>query len=364
MSARAVIATTPLQGATTRTERRTPISATDLALGLRMLADLIDAGLPVTRALGAMDAVSPNGWHRAIPSLERSLQEGQSLSAGLNDAPIAVPPLVVGIIAAGEAGHGLAAAVRRAAELTETSAESRARVRAALAYPMVLAISGTMAVGLMVGVVLPRFGAVLAQLDRPLPQSTRLLLDTTSALRSVSLPAFVALLAFVAVVRAWTATTSGRRQWHALLLRLPVLGKVRFAMASARVSWTLAALLDAGVTIRRAIPFAARASGDAEVETRLLAASARVTTGESATQAFARTGALTPLALRLAAAGEQSGRFAGMLVHAATLEQARAERVVRTVVRLLEPAVVLLFAVVVGVIAAALLQAVYSVRPT
>src|SRR5439155_7465366 len=98
------------------------ISPADLALGLRIIADLLEAGLPVRRALAAFTTVSPAAWRPAIPHLQESMKEGRSVAAALGDAPIDIPPLVVGIVAAGEAGNGLAGAIRRAAEVTESTA--------------------------------------------------------------------------------------------------------------------------------------------------------------------------------------------------------------------------------------------------
>ena len=347
-----------------RAAHRESISASDLAIGLRMLADLLDAGLPVRRALDVLMTVAPETWVRVISHLQRSLREGRSLAVCLAEAPVVFPPLVVGIVAAGEAGPGLRSAVRRAAELTEAAAAMRASVRAALAYPLVLAITTAVAVCFMVGVVLPRFAAVLADFHQTLPWSTRRLFQVATIARQASVPA-LALMAGVAIgVHTWTATARGRRQWHALLLRVPLIGDARFAVASARAAFTLASLLEAGVTIRRSLVFAGQASGDAEVEARLLLARDRIARGEPAAPAFAATSALTPLIVRLAAAGEESGRFAGMLLHAASLEQARCDRMLRAAVRLLEPALVLGFAAIVAMVAVALLQAVYSVRPT
>lgn len=345
-------------------ERRTSIPDSDLALGLRMLADLLDAGMPVTRALHTLAEVAPASWRRMLPSLLAAVQEGKSLGAALRDAPAAIPPLVIGMTLAGEVGGNVGAAIRRAAELTESVAHTRAAVRAALAYPVILALTGTGTIALMVGVVIPRFAAILADLGQSLPLSTRMVMRAALLTREAFLPAFVVLLLLGVGVRAWVGTERGRRSWHGALLRTPLIGTIRRASATARSAFTLATLLETGVPIRSAIPFAARASGDAEVAARIIAAGSRVESGHSIGQALRETDAFTPLAVRLTQAGEQSGHLASMLKHAAKLEQERSERIMRAMVRLLEPALILVFAGVVALVAAALLQAVYAVRPT
>jgi general secretion pathway protein F len=346
-----------------RPSRRDPISSADLALGLRILGDLLESGLPVGRALHAFEDLAPKGWRVALPYIRQSIREGQGLASALADAPVDIPPLVVGITQAGEAGGRIAPAVRRAAELTEATAETEAAVRAALAYPAVVALAGVCAVTVLITVVLPRFAKILVDLGQALPASTRLVIAIAATARAMLVPAVLLLTAILVAWRAWTLTPAGRRSWHRTLLALPVIGAVRRSSAVARMAHSLSALLDSGIAIATAMTFAARATADGELEARILDARVKVTTGQSLSQALEATGATTQTAVRLIRAGEESGRLSAMLSHAARIEQQRADRVVRAAVRMLEPILLLAFASVVALVAAALLQAIYSVRP-
>jgi len=109
---------------------------------------------------------------------------------------------------------------------------------------------------------------------------------------------------------------------------------------------------------------AAQAAGDAAIQERILAARTSVVAGARPSAAFLTEHALTPIAARLVRAGEETGALATMLAHAARLEGERATQRVRAAVRLLEPALILTFGGLVALVAAALLQAIYSVRPT
>ncbi|MFN2397818.1 MAG: type II secretion system F family protein [Gemmatimonadaceae bacterium] len=127
------------------TERgRSRIPAQDLALGLRVLATLLEAGLPISRAMQSLGELVPRSWAPAIPELRESVRQGQSLAASLASSSLAFPPVAIGIIKAGEGGSGLAASARRAAEMAESAAATRSALRSALAYPLVLAAGGTM----------------------------------------------------------------------------------------------------------------------------------------------------------------------------------------------------------------------------
>jgi type II secretory pathway component PulF len=112
-----------------------------------------------------------------------------------------------------------------------------------------------------------------------------------------------------------------------------------------------------------ALEIAREAAGDAAVASRIAGARSRVAEGQGLTSALEATGSLTSNALQLAAIGEGSGRLPILLAKAADLDDAEAERRLKTLVSLLEPAMILLFAGLVAFVAAALLQAVYALRP-
>lgn len=341
---------------------RLPVA--DLALGLRVLATLLDAGLPLARALSAMDDLVPASWRAGLPAVREAVRQGGTLASALSSSALGVPPLVIGMVQAGEAGSGIAPAVRRAAELTEQAAATRRALRSALAYPLVLAVAGLLSVALMVTVVLPRFATILADLGQDLPQGARMLLAASDAVRAGWLPALAAVVLSLVAWRAWVSGEAGRRAWDAFLLALPVVGDVRRASAVSRFAAALAALLDSGVPIAPALQHASRAMGDAALAARVLTARDAVVAGGGLARALEGADALTPTAARLLRAGEEAGQVAGMLQHASRIEGERAELRVKGAVRLLEPLLIVGFGGLVAVVAGSLLQAVYSIRPT
>jgi len=344
--------------------RRRGLSAAHLGLGLRILADLLAAGLTVRRALAAFEELAPAAWRAALPAIRESVRQGRSLGAALGDAPVTIPREIVGIIEAGEAGSGLAQAVRRAADLTEEAATVQAALAAALAYPIILAMTGMAALAVIVGVVLPRFALILADIGQSLPPLTRAVLAVGAVLQHSS--AWLAVVAGLLVVawRAAVATPRGRRVWHRLLLHTPLFGGVRRSAAASRFCTSLSALLESGVPVAAAMPHAARATGDAVLGNAVLAAREQVVHGDRPSRALAAHDAATTTVYRLIAAGETSGLLAQMLVHAARIERERAIGRTRAIIRLLEPSLILVFGGLVAVVAAALLQALYSMRPS
>lgn len=336
----------------------------DLALGLRVLGGLLDSGLAMSRALRVFEDLAPTAWKPAIPHLQQCIREGGGLAQALASAPIAIPAVVVGITQAGEAGGAIGPAVRRAADMMETNAATRAAMQAALTYPAILAVAGCASIGILVGVVLPRFAEILADLNQQLPVATRIVLTTSQVARQIALPAGGIIAVAVVVWRAWVSTDKGRERWHEILRQIPLIGTARRSAAAARAALSLSALLESGIPTIEALRFAGRSAGDAAMERRLSVACSDVAAGRSLSAAFLASDALTPTAVQLLRAGEETGRVSEMLAHAAKLEQERSQRITQTAVRALEPALIFTFATIVALVAAALLQAVYSVRPT
>ncbi len=353
----------PIEIATARfVASRSMPRGSDVAPGLRVLANLLAADIPMSRTLATFEKLAPDSWAPACTAIRERVRTGGRLADGLRD-DAGLPPVLAGIISAGESSGDLAPAVLRSAELAEETASLKSAIRGALVYPAILLVAGACSVALLVGVVLPRFAVMLADTGQQPPPLTRFVLQATAAMQHNSvLAAIILILGFVGW-RIWTGSANGSVAWSNLLLRLPGVGSVRRAAATSRVCTAMAALLDSGVPAATALRRAATAAGDPAIESRLAVARAGVTRGESIGLALEQSSALTVAAIRLIRAGEESGRVATLCIHAARIESERARELTRAAVRLVEPILILTFGVIVAVVSGALLQAVYAIHP-
>ncbi len=334
----------------------------DDASALRVLGSLLGAGMSVDRALGVLALASRGRWQTAAPRARSAVREGSSLSTALNGAA-GLPPAVLGLLRSGEASGRVAKGVQRAADLMEESVAARSALRSAMAYPLLLAVASLTAMTLMITIVVPKFGAILRDTGGTLPDSTRFLLGFADTARALLLPACALLIAVLIVHRAQLATPTGRIRWHRWLLHLPLIGGIRQAAATARFCETLGALLEGGVKLPAALSGAGQAAGDDFVQSVCDEARTRVIAGAALSAALGATPFLSPIAANLLRAGEEAGAVAAMLTHAGRMEAQRARDLTSLAVRFVEPALILVFGGAVALIAAALLQAVYSVRP-
>jgi type II secretory pathway component PulF len=336
-------------------------SARALATAFQCLATLVDAGVPLEQALQATERVASRQLRGALARVATRVREGGSLGSAFAAEGRMIPGVAIGLLRAGERGVGLAAGLTQAAAQLEREAETSARIRGALTYPMLLATVGSLSVAVIVLFVVPRFVTILGDLGQALPLATRMLITVSDVVRRFGL-AVVAVLAVAAVFGA-RLLQKRRVAWEAWLLSLPLIGAIRHSFATARTSRALGALLGTGTPALVALTIARDATGNAATTDRLERARNRVSEGSSLSAALSGVAALTPTAHQLVTIGEASGRLSVMLAKAADFEEREAERKLKNLVALLEPALILGFAGLVAFVAAALLQAVYSLRP-
>ncbi|PYO69988.1 MAG: hypothetical protein DMD37_05080 [Gemmatimonadetes bacterium] len=337
------------------------ISAQHLATVFQSLASLVEAGVPLEKALRATQPLATGKLGEALERVGARVREGASLGTALAQEHGLFSGVTVGLVRAGERGVGLDRALQQAALQLEREAETVAKLRAALAYPMLLAVVGTISAGVIMLFVVPRFVALLSDLGQALPVATRILIGVSATARRFGL--VIGAGACIGTVAGTRLIAARRAVWHGWLLSLPVVGPIRHALATARACRTLSALLGTGTPALAALQIARDAAGDEAVGARLDAARSPVAEGGALSNALEATGAMTPGALQLARIGEGSGRLAPLLAKAAELEEREAERRLKTLVTFVEPALILMFAALVAFVAAALLQAVYSLRP-
>jgi type II secretory pathway component PulF len=353
----------PVEVTVAEAERKAAASRRDLAIGFRGIAALVAAGVPLERALAASEPLASGHLRETLSAARARLREGASLANALAVGRGVVPGLVLGMIRAGERGSQLGTALEQVAIHLEQEADLIARVRQALTYPVLLAVAGIASVLVITTVVVPRFAAILADLGQQLPLATQVLLGVSGFLARFWIPLVAIVAAAIWGLIEWIRRPTGRKQVEEVLLKLPFIGTVRKALATARVMRALGGMLRSGMPLVPALDAAREAAGDLAIGERLERVRERVLQGAALANALEREAAVSPSALQLVMVGESSGRVGEMALGAGNLAAQEAERGLRTLVTALEPALVIAFGGLVAFTAAALLQAVYSLRP-
>jgi type II secretory pathway component PulF len=341
-----------------------PAGRRQLAIVFRSLASLVSAGLPVERAIGATLPLARGPSRQLLADAHQAIHEGSSVGTALSAGAGLIPEVVVGMVRAGERAGQLGIAFERAASHLEQEAELLGRLRQSLAYPMMLAVTGTVSVLVIGTVVVPRFAVLLEDMGQTLPLSTRLLLAGSSALTSHGVMLGIILAIIAVVTRQACRAPAVNVRLHEVMLGLPVIGAVRHALASARFCRAFAGTLQSGMPALPALGAGMEAAGNVVIASRLEQARERVSRGQPLAASLSAERAVVPVCAQLLAVGEAGGRLAELADRAADVAASEGERALQTLVSVIEPLFIVLFGGIVIFVAMALLQAVYGLRPS
>src|SRR5437773_2774281 len=282
------------------------LGAEELAAATRQFATLAGAGVPVAEALAAVAEQSEH------------------------------PALVRGLTVAG----ALATVLARLADHTEASAALRARLRAALTYPAVMAAATVAVLVFLLAWVVPQLTQLFAETGTRLPLATRLLIAVTSVVGRTWWLLLVAGAGAAWGLARWAATPAGRARLDAALLGAPLAGPIVRKAAVARFARTLETLLAGGLPLDVALGIAGAATGNCRLADAVASAREAVRQGEPLAPALRRTGVFPPLVVHLAAVGERAGALGAMLERAAAAYEREVETTISAATALVEPPLV------------------------
>lgn len=333
------------------------------ALWARSMAAMLGAGLPMDRALEFVaEQVDGGRLAGAAREVRDAVRGGAPLSQALRAREHDFGTLLPAAAEAGEASGALPESLERAAAELEALESLRGELRAALVYPAIMAFAIGAGVTVLLLVVVPRFAAMLTDVGGQLPLSTRVLVGTSGLLTGWWWLWIGLAVVGGGLAQRWLADSANRRRFHAARLGWPLVGQLERAWVSAQFTRTLALLLRAGTPILGALAVARAGVTNLALAVAIAEAEDAVRSGQRLAPSLA--GVVPPLAARMLAAGEESGRLDELALRAAQLLDDDVRRTIRAMVALVEPAMILLLGAVVGFVALAMIQAIYAVNAT
>ncbi len=342
---------------------RRGVAAVDLALMTRQLATLVRSGLPLEEAVRAVSQQTEKPRLKSMLLGVRSrVMEGHSLAAGLAEFPHVFPELYRATVAAGEQSGHLDVVLERLADYTESRQQLRQKIQLALFYPALLTVLAISVVVLLLTFVVPQVVQVFDNIGQQLPILTRGLIALSDFMRAYGL-VLLLLLAVAGTGFAWLLRKPGpRRQWHALLLRLPLVSRLTRGLNTARFARTFSILLASGVPVLEALRISAEVIDNLPMRDAVEAAARKVREGASIFSALDKSGYFPPMTLHLIASGEASGRLEDMLERAATSQEREIEVMVATLLGLFEPLLIVVMGGLVLIIVLAILLPIFDLN--
>lgn len=344
--------------------RPTRLSAAERALVTRQLASLLRSGLPVVEALQVTAQQSSRPALQGLLMQVRSrVQEGRSLAQALAEQAGPFDDMYCAMVRAGESSGYLGEVLERLAEHAESGQQLQQRLQMAMIYPLALLSVAVGVVSLLMVFVVPSLTRIFINSGQELPALTQVLISLSNFFTSAwALAALMFVVLLLSVIRYRLRDAARRRRWHALLLRLPLLGTILLQADSARFASTLSILVGSGVPLLDALRIANRVLKNRILYERSQEVADALQQGSSLTRALRNADIFPPLLVSMVASGEANGSLAEQLAYAARNQNRELEMKLTTTMALLEPLTILIMGGLVTLIMLAILLPIFTIN--
>jgi len=342
---------------------RRKVSQQQLLQLTRELGTLLGAGLPLDRSLSILGGLVEGGeLSKILRSLVEAVRAGKSLAASMAEHPEVFPKIYVNMIRAGEAGGILESVLRYLTEYLESTLALKEEVKSALIYPAILASAAGLSLIVMFVFVIPRFSAIFRDVNKSLPLITKLVINLSLTLSQYGWIILLVLIGIVGAAIFYIRSPEGKGEWDRLCLRAWLFGELVRKFETARFARTLSALMKGGVPLLDALGTVQGVIGNRLLARAISQVQVRVREGKGMARPLSESGLFPPLALNMIAVGEETGKLDGMLAEVANYYDQEVKRTTKRLTSLLEPALILVMGLIVGVVVISMLLAIFSIN--
>jgi len=339
------------------------LSASELSLLTRQLATLVRAALPLEESLQAVADQSESQKIKMVLIAVRSdVLTGKPLALSMQAFPRIFPKDFIATVSAGEESGDLAMVLERLADHVERSQALKQKIVGAMLYPIILSI---VAVSVVVGLltfVVPQIIHVFDSMDQELPPLTQNLIFISELLQNQGHYIALGIIIVSILIYKLLQNPAIKKNWHLLLLKLPLISPLIRTLNSAKLCRTLSTLLVSGVPMLTALNIAAKVITNIPMHDTIEQAIQEIREGSSLSHALKRGIGFPPLTIHLIASGESSGQIDAMLEKAAETQERELQGWISSFLTILEPLLLLSMGGIVLTIVLAIMLPIFNLN--
>ncbi len=341
-----------------------PVKTAELVIFVRQFATMIDAGLPLVQCLEILSGQGENkAFNKVLKEIKSYVEQGGTFSEGLRKHPKIFDDLFVNLVHAGEMGGILDTILQRLAVYIEKRVKLQRQVKSATVYPTAVLCIAIIVVIVMLTKVIPAFQGMFAEFggEDELPGPTKWVIGISEWFMENGLWLFLSFILIGMGITYSYRTTAGKRFWHNLFLRAPIIGPVMRKIAVSRFTRTLGTLLSSGVPILDAMGIVSRASGNVIVEQAINDTADKIREGRTMSEPLMETNVFPSMVVQMIGVGEQTGALDTMLNKIADFYEEEVDIAVAGLTSLLEPIMMVVIGGIVGFILIAMYMPIFDI---
>jgi type II secretory pathway component PulF len=327
------------------------------------LADLMHSGVPLLKAIDLLEAQSVNPTlSEVLREVRAKVADGTTLADAMRPFPRVFNELSVSMVRVGQEGGFLEDVLKRIATFTDHQEDLKGKVVGALAYPVFLAVIGLIVLNVLVIFFVPKFEQIFKKLEEKgeLPTLTIGLMNLSHFMQNYWWAVILAVVGVVALYKRWVKTEAGRLKMDRFRLKLPGFGKLYLGLSLSRFTRILGTMLHNGIPILKALQIAKDSTGNKVLAHAIEESAENVTGGQKLADPFRRNAYFPKDVVEMIAIAEESNTLDKTLVDIADSLERRSARQLELFVRLLEPVMLLVMAMVTLTVVLGLLLPVFK----
>lgn len=310
----------------------------ELVVFTRQLASILEAGVPLTDGLDALQEQLKNkGFQKVVLQVKRDIEGGTSFSDALGKHGKIFSGLVVNMVRAGERAGILDEVLETVSNLLDKDIETAGRIKSATRYPLIVSITMIIAFMALTTFIVPKFAKFFSAFNTELPLPTRILIGFNKILVNYWFVILGVFILAVYVFKRILDTDKGRYAWDRLMLSAPIFGPLFSKIYLSRFARMLAAMIRSGIPILQALEITAATVENKVISKVILDVRDQVSQGKSLAEPMRGSRIFPPVAISMVAIGEQTGSLEKMLNKVSDYFDRESDATVNNLTPLLEP---------------------------
>lgn len=340
------------------------VKAKQLTSFTRQLSTLVNAGLPLMRAMRVLQRQEKNvALREAVVQMAESIESGSTFAEALAAHPKIFDRLFVNMVKAGEVGGVLDVVLARLAEFQEKAEKIKGKVKSAMTYPVVVLVMALSILTFLMMFIVPKFADIFADLmgGKGMPALTQFVMNASDTMVHRFPIVLLVIVAIVVIIKLLAKTAQGRYALDKFKLHAPVFGQLISKNSISRFTRTLGTLMAAGVPVLQALNIVKETVGNEVISKAVATIHDAVKEGENMAPPIASSKVFPPMVVSMVEVGEETGALPDMLMKIADSYDDDVDNAVAAMTSIIEPLLIIFLAVVVGTIVIALFMPLVSI---